>query len=165
LSKPPKIDRKQLKNPDEFLKKGTAFLDILAENRATLRGICIGIVVLVAGYEGYQWWTSSRTEKTWTSYNEAMKAPETQRWEKLKTVATDARGLRPGYFAEVALADHAYKEAEGAKDAAAMAPPASQAVDGYSRALEFKGLAPAEKQLVYINRGNAYELQGKFDEA
>ena len=42
---------------------------------------------------------------------------------------------------------------------------AERSVSWYTKALEFGELLPAERQLIYINRGNGYELAGQIEKA
>ena len=129
--------------------------------------IAIVLASIVIGWNGVSWWMSSRAEKGWVAYNEAMKAPEAQRWELLKKVYTEQGKSRATTFAAVALADHYFDEAkkELAKAANANASSAGLAVEWYGKALEFKALVFSEKQLLWVNSGKAYEIQKKYDEA
>ena len=161
MSKPPKIDRKSLKNPDEFVKAGNAILDWVAEHRLPLFSSIIAVVVIVAGIEGYFMWRTDKSDKGWVAYYTANSAPDKDRMDKLKAVAGEYPNTRAGYFAEVGVADLYYKTAEAGTDSSA----AAQAADWYGKAVAFSSLIPSEKQLVLIDRGNAYEIAGKLDEA
>jgi hypothetical protein len=162
LSKPPKIDRKTLKSPDEFVKKGSAGLEFILRHRKVVQIFLGTLIGGAVGYSLFTWWQSSRMEDGWTKFVEAEKAPEAERWDKLKALYTQGRRSRPTLFAAVAVADHFYNEAK--KDAANVAP-AVTAVEWYGKALEFGDLLPIEKQLLRVNRGNAQELQKKWDDA
>lgn len=165
LSKPPRIDRKSLKNPDEFVAKGRATVDFFFRQRSRFLPVVILAVVLVAGVYGYDYWTNRKLEKGWLEYQVAMKAPVEQRWDKLKTLHNEQKSGRPAFFAAVVLADHYFDEAkkESLKDGAA--PSAVAAVEWYGRAMENPSLLSSEKQLLLVNRGGALEIEKKFDEA
>ncbi len=191
MSKPPKIDRKTLKQPDKFTTRGRGALEWLVHERMRYLPLLIAVVVLVLGGYGFDWWSNGRMEDAWRSYTTASKATEPQKWDDLKGVANAHKSSRPGVFASVALADHFFSEAKKQSMGEAKMPPAvvngvkdpkapdvklpadekaamasaATAAEWYSRALEFSELLPGEKQLLYINRGESLEMQKKYDEA
>lgn len=149
--------------------KGQTALSWLASQRFRFLPILIAaLAVVLIGY-GYDWWSQNRLENAWKAYSDATKLPEPQKWEDLKTVHEKWKGLRPAFFAAVALGDHYFSEAKKAalKDEASkdVQTGALSAADWYGRALAGNDLLPAEKQLLYINRGEAQEMQKKYDEA
>ena len=172
MSKPPKIDRKDLRTPDEFVKKGTAIVDVLAHQRNWLLPV-IGVVAIIgAAVAGWNWWDGKRLEKTWDAFEVAKKAAEPQRWDELKKIYETHPKNRGTLFAVAALGDHYFdlaKKNDG-KDAnpdaaAAAATDASAAADWYGKAVEFSGLSQMEKQLLTLNRGESFELDKKYDQA
>lgn len=167
MSKPPRIDRKTLKNPDEFVAKGRATLEFLARQRKRFVPVLVVIVVTVVAAYGYDYWNKNKAEKGWIAYNAALKLPEAERWEKLKTLHNDLKSGRPAFFAAVQLADHYFDEAkkEALKTPTQPAPSAPQSAEWYLRATAEPSLLPAEQQLLFINRGGALEISSSWDDA
>ncbi len=167
MSKPPKIDRKELRHPDEFQKKGTVFVELLASNKNHLLLLAVGIVVILLGSYGYNVWDDHRIEKAWNAYYKAGKAGEKEKWEEYKKVFTEHKGTRAALFASTTVADHYFEEAKKSvlKDVNANPPETATAIEWYNHALEYNGLLPQEKQLITINKGNAVELSKNYDEA
>jgi tetratricopeptide (TPR) repeat protein len=177
VSHPPKIDRKTLKQPDTFVSKGQGVLEWMVSQKMRFLPLLVAVIVLLIGGYGFDYWTAARLDEAWKAYSAAAKANEPQKWDDLKSVSTKYKSTRPGVFASVELGDHYFSSAkkglltppdEAAKKAdaekQAMAD-AALAADWYSKALEFSELLPAEKQLLYVNRGEALETQKKYDEA
>lgn len=167
MSKPPEIDRKQLKTPDEFVKKGTEVFGSMVSHRKQILPLGILVFLGAVGFYGYQWWESSRSDKAWKAYYEATKSSEPKKWEDLKNITQQYNQTRPMLFAAVNLADHHFEEAKKAalKENNAIPADATASAEWYSKALEFKALLPNEKQLLFINRAGALEMQKKYDEA
>lgn len=167
MSKPPRIDRKAIKGPDEFQKKGRVFLHYLIDQRVRFLSVIIAVGVGVAAVLGWDSFTGNRLDKGWVAYDQAVKAPETERWDKLKTMYGEWGNTRPTYFAAVTLADHFFDDAkkELLKDPTKPVSSAGSAIEWYTKAMQFDGALPSEKQLLTINLGNAYELQQKYDDA
>src|SRR5687768_10480886 len=167
VSKPPKIEKKVLKDPDQFQTRGGAVLEYLARRQKRFVPVVVAALLVVAGVYAYDWWSGNRLEKSWQEYYAATKLAENEKWEKLKAVWGSNKKNRPGFFAAVTLADHYYTEArkEIAKDATKPSTNAPLAVEWYGRALELPDLLLAEKQLLTLNRGNAHELSQKYDDA
>jgi len=67
----------------------------------------------------------------------------------------------------VLLADHYFDEAKKELISDPNKAPASVGLSSewYGKALSFKGLLPMESQLLRVNRGQALELEKKYDEA
>lgn len=172
MTKPPKIDRKVLKQPDSFQTKGRTTIGWLAERRVTIAPL-IGVFIAVGALlYGLDWWKESKLSGAWKSYYDATKLPEPQKWEDLKTVYARFKGTRPGLFAALSLADHFYNDAKNAtlKEASLTLPVGLQdtvksASEWYASALQFGELLPTERQLVGINLGHSHELGGNLDMA
>lgn len=170
MTKPTKLDRKALKTPDKFMQRGQAALGVLANHRNTLYiGLGIFIVVLV-GYYGYGYWTDRKQDSAWKIFEEANKAAEAQRWDKLKGIYPTLVQSRPKFLTAIALADHYFDESkkEALKtggNAETIAKNGALSVEWYSKALDYGELLPFERQLVLVNRGGAQELLKKWDEA
>lgn len=166
MSKPPRIDRKTLKTPDEFVSKGRATLEFFVRQRSRFVPVLIVAVVVVAAVYAYDWWSTDRLEKGWATYQEILKATEAERWDKLKTFHQEHAQGRPGLFAAVTLADHYFDEAkkEAFKDPAVV-PSAVPAAEWYAKALAENSLLSGEKQLLHLNRGGALEMQKQWDAA
>lgn len=167
MSKPPKIDRKELRHPDQFQKKGQDFLEVILANKRHLIFLLAGILVVVIGAYGYSLWDDHRTETAWNVYHTASKASDKEKWEAYKKVYVEHKGTRAALFASTSLADYYFEEARKSvlKDSKSTPPETAQAIEWYSKALEFNGLLPQEKQLLSINLGNANEMAGKYDES
>lgn len=167
MSKPPKIDRKELRHPDQFQKQGTAIFELLVAKKNPLIALAGAVVLAVFGFYGYSLWQDHKNEVSWNELHEASKGEEKDKWEKYKKVYVDNKGTRASLFAATALADNYFEEAKKGilKEANATPPEAALAVEWYGNALEFSGLLPAEKQLLTINKGNAVELSKNYDEA
>ncbi len=184
-----KIDRKALKKPDTFVRRGRQALESLAQNRNPLLILLVLIVAAGFGYEAYKSWSSSRLAKGWTSYFEANELKGPERIAKMKEVYETSSGQRGSFMAAVTVADHYYdaaqrkvrslrvkevtgKEAKLADETKQDLEPTltvqqagAQAVEWYGKALGFSGLIPAERDLLNLNQGYAWEIQGNWDEA
>lgn len=167
MSKPPTIDRKTLKTPDAFVSRGTQLLSSLSKSRVGLIPVlALGVLIALAFY-GYDVWDENREQKAWAGYYEASKDSSDQKWERLKKVQQDWPRSRAAMLAAVEVADHHFENArkEWGKDTAKVETESGLAVQNYLKALEFGKLTPIEKQLLYINQGNAEELRQKFSES
>jgi len=167
VSKPPRIDRKTLKNPDEFVTKGRATLDFFVRQQNRFLPVLIVVILAVAVTYGYDYYNRQKQEKGWQAYTAALKLPEAERWEKLKTLHAELKSGRPAFFAAVGIADHYFDEAKKEIAKAPSEKPASAATSAewYLRATAEPSLLPAEQQLLHINRGGALEIAGQWDEA
>jgi hypothetical protein len=165
LSRPPKIDRKSLKNPDEFVKKGRVLLSFLQAERLPFVGIGVVAALIIAGVYGFDWWNSRQSDLGWKAYNDALSASEPARWEDLKKVQGRFAKSRPGFFAAIAIGDHSLEDAkkEAVKEQGNPAVAAAQARDWYTKALAYSDLVATEKQLLLLNRGATYEIEKNFD--
>lgn len=167
MSTSPKIDRKTLKTPDQFVARGTNFLAGFLGHRNLVMGV-LGVGLLgVVGYYLMQWKKSSDLDKAWRAYAEAVKSPEPARWDALKKVADANIQTRAGQFAASQVGDHFFDEArkEIFKDEKVVSTNAVQSAEWYSKALSFSGLIPSEKALLLVNRGGSYEMSKKLNEA
>lgn len=167
MSKPPKIDRKELRSPDEFVKQGTHFLEVFVGHQRTL---AIGLAMVLVGFLGwyfYDWRTTSQNEAGWKEYGEVMKLADGERWERLKKMASQYSSVASGQFAATQLADHYFDESkkQAEKDPKVVPPSAALAVEWYSTALKYSKLSPSEKGVLLVNRGGAFEVAQKWDEA
>ncbi len=167
MSRPPKIDRKSLKNPDQFVVKGRHFIDELADHRSTFLTVLGVLAVIGLGYYGYSIWSDHHDSKAWQAYITADRLPVDKKFPELKGVYSKYNLSRPTFFAAVAVADHAYDDAkkEVAKPNGDATKSSAESVEWYTNALKFSGLGPNEKQLLLINRGGANEIAKKYDEA
>ncbi len=167
MSKPPTIDRKSLKTPDAFQREGLSVFDWILHHRRIwlpVIGGALAVAIGIYALEGYQ---QSQLNQGWLDYFNAMKKPETERSEALKGVANKWKKIRPGYFATVSLADITFNGArkELMKAEAKPTGEAVKAADLYTTALAFPDLLPGERQLLFLNRGQAKELDKKTDDA
>jgi len=168
LSHPPKIDRKTLRQPDEFQKKGIEFISRLNLERVPVIPFFLLLGGSLLGYFGYKYWTESTEEKSWLAYHKAVKEPEEKRWDALAKFQSDYASQRSGYFAGVTLADHYFDAAKKANLAAKpdeMKTNAELALGWYEKSLKGKSLSDSEKQLLRVQRGSTFELMGRLDEA
>ncbi len=167
MSNPPKIDRKTLKTPDQFIRRGQTTLGFLVQQRNRYIPVAIVAVIGICGYYGYDWWAGRKLDKGWRLYYEATKLSDTAKWERFKSLYSEAPSSRPGIFAAVAVADYYYSLArkEVQKDDSIPSASAVSAAEWYGKALEFGGLQVGEKQLLQVDRGGALEMQKKWDDA
>lgn len=165
MAKPPKIDRKELKTPDTFVQKGRHWLGLIASQKTRFFPVLLAVLVIVGGVYGYEWWSDRALDKAWDAYNAAIKHPEPQVWETLKQFHSNYKRSRPGFLAAVALGDHSYDEKKAMGSASEGSDHGASSVEWYSKALTFSGMLPQERQLILINRGKAYELSKKLDDA
>lgn len=167
MTKPPTIDRKTLKTPDAFVQKGTQVLGNLSKSKIGIIPILVLGLVLSLGFYLFDEWEEGREQKAWSQYYLATKADVKEKWDKLKEVPTTWPKSRAAMLASVELGDHFFDEAktELTKDKTKMESGAQSAVEWYGKALDYSKLLPIEKQLLLINRGNAFELQGKWNES
>ncbi len=188
MDKHPKIDRKAIKRPDAFVERGRETLSLIYERRMQILPWLGGAVAIVIGVFAYNALTGHKLDKAWEGYYAASKQTEPQKWDALKKFYQDSSNNRAGYLAAVNLGDHYFDEAKkqwlkgltppSAKDAKAPADKAAddaaakggpslgaQAADWYGKAETFAGLLPAEKQLIEVDRGQALEMDKKYDEA
>ena len=165
MAKPPKLDRKSIKAPDDFVRQGNRILDLVAENRQKVLILAIVLVLAVLVGYGYQSWNHSRLAQGWNAYAAAIKLPEPQRYDALKSGYEHGRKTRATFFMAVTVADHAFDTARAAllKDPSTVPPTLAEAADWYSKALSYRDLLPSERQLLLIDRGQAYEMEKKFD--
>ncbi len=167
MSQPPTIDRKSLKQPDAFVRDGMSIMDWFLHHRRVWLPIVIGAIVVALGIYGLENYQQHRLAEGWLDYFNAMKKPEAEQVEALRGVSDKWKKIRPGYFATVTLGDRAFEEArkEMLKDGNKPSPSAAKAAEWYGNALSFTELLPAERQLLYLNRGQAKEMESKWDEA
>jgi tetratricopeptide (TPR) repeat protein len=168
MSKPPKIDRKTLRNPDEFVKKGQALVSALFDRRVALLSVLGVLLVCILSFYGYQWYMDRHAAESWERYVAITNAPEAERWDKYQKFFTDVHWNRPRYFAAIALGDHYFDEAKKEVLKVTGGDPSKSgalSVEWYTKAMDFAELLPKEKQLVLINRGAVNEMQKKYDDA
>ncbi|MCB0416148.1 MAG: tetratricopeptide repeat protein [Bdellovibrionales bacterium] len=168
MGKPPKIDRKALKQPDEFVTSGRSFVDVLVDHRKSV-GILVGVVCAVAAiYYSYSWWNQRQLNRGWLDYLEVskMEKPE-EKWAAMAGFFEKASNLRPRYQAAIDLGDHYFGELKAATEDPKKEKPSGEnlAVKWYSNALSYGALLPMERQLVLINLGQSYELSGDRESA
>ncbi|NBX67705.1 MAG: hypothetical protein EBR01_01930 [Proteobacteria bacterium] len=167
MSKPPKIDRKDLSRPDEFVQQGTHLLElVLGHQKKILSGIAT-VAVIALGFYFYQWRVDSKNETGWKEYAEVIQKTDTEKWEGLKKIAEKYSSVPVGQYSAVQLADHYFDEAKKQSGADANSKPmnVNLAVQWYSEALKYSKLSPGEKGLLLVNRASAHELEQKWDDA
>jgi hypothetical protein len=167
LRKPPKLDRKELKKPDEFVKRGQQALASIVGHRGFWIPFVAIIIVGSIGTYAYNLWSASHSEKAWRGYLDAQRAPEDKRWDEMKAFYNKVYSSRPRMFAAVALADHYFQDAkkEALKEGGDPSKSSVEAAEWYGKALEYKSILPTERQLLLVDRGNAKEVGKKLDEA
>ncbi len=167
MSKPPKIDRKELNQPDEFVKQGRHVLEWVVGHQKKLLGAVIVAALMGLSYYFYDQSRDAKNAKGWDQLAQINKLPEAERWDKFKKVAEDFSGVPVGQYAASTLGDHYFDEAKKASEANPKVPStqAPLAVEWYGKALSYSKLNANEKGLLLINRGEAQELAQKWDEA
>lgn len=165
MNKPPRIDRKELRTPDAFVKKGSTVLGFLLERRSFFVLMLSLTATGVVAFYGYDYWQSKRLTRGWTALHAAEKLDEAKRWEEYKKVYEAHSGLRPGFIAAVRVADHLFDDSRKLSftDAEKAKPISNESADWYAKARKFSGLLPTEKQLLGINYGSALELGAQMD--
>lgn len=184
MSKEPKLDRKELKKPDEFVSRGRKSMQWVFEKKKRFVPVLIVGLTAVAGMYALDWYSDSRLNEAWVSYYEVSKQEGSERWTALETYYNKHSLTRPTVMAAVELGDYYFNEAKKkyfdsikgdakAKDSKDKTPPnpmsqkelSTAAVDWYAKALDFGSLLKAERQLLLINRGEAYELDSDWQRA
>lgn len=167
MSKPPTIDRKSLKTPDAFVREGMSVFDWILHHRRIWMPVVGGALAVAIGIYALEGYQQSQLSQGWLDYFNAMKTPEAERSAALKGVADKWKKIRPGYFATVSVADKSFDEArkELLKADAKPTGGAAKAAELYTNALAFPDLLPAERQLLFLNRGQAKEMEKKTEEA
>jgi hypothetical protein len=167
LEKTPTIDRKTLKNPDEFQEKGRQLFSYV-QGHLTNVVLWLGIgVAVVTVYFGWEYWHTNRDQKSWAAYQAATKEAEDKKVEAFKGVYEQFSSVRAGYLAGLAIADHYFNEAkkEALKEGGKLGDNPTKAIEWYGKALNYSGLVSTEKQLIHIDRGTSFELDQKYDQA
>lgn len=167
MSKPPKIDRKELSRPDEFVQQGTHVLElVLGHQKKILSGLAT-VAVLALGFYVYQWKVDSKNEAGWAEYAGVIKKSDKEKWEGLKKLAENYSSVPVGQYAAVQLADHYFEEARkgSSTDGQSKSSNVNLAVQWYSEALKFSKLTPGEKGLLLVNRASSHELDQRWDDA
>lgn len=168
MSKDEKIDRKALKRPDEFMSRGQQFMLWMSKRRKRFVPVFIAGVVLVITVYAFDWYSTRQLNEAWAQYYKINKSTGEGKWEELKTFQKERGSFRPGYFAALELGDHHFEQARKAAfdgETGKVSQEANQAIEWYTRALDFGELLPSERQLVYINRGNSHEIKKDFPQA
>jgi len=167
MSKPPKIDRKELNRPDEFVQQGTHILELVVGHQTKIVAALVIAGAVALGLYFYNWNKDSKNEQGWKEYAEVLKVPESERWEKFKKLSDKYSSVTSGQFVAVQLADHFFDEAKknAEKDPKATTANSELAVEWYTKALKDSNLSPNEKSLLLINRGASQELAQKWDQA
>ncbi len=184
-----RIDRKKLKLPDGFVRKGREVLRALFREPKIALIALVFVGVGVGAYYAYDAWASRRLNRDWITYYQADEAKGAERTVKMKAAFESGGNTRAALAAAVFLADHYYgsaqkkaerakvkevtgKEAKKAKEDEADLEPtlsaqqaAEAAVDWYTKALGFSLLVPGEREMLTLDAGHSLELQGKWDEA
>lgn len=165
MTNPPRIERKELKGPDAFVRRGSSIVTFLVERRSFFVVLLSVSAIGIVAFYGIDHWRKKRLETGWNALLQAQKLEESQRWDGYKKVYETHSNIRPGFIAALRVADHffdesrklSYQELEKAK------PIALQAAEWYLKARGFSGLLPTEKQLLGIDYGLALELSSQVD--
>jgi len=166
MTKPPRIDRKLLKDSDLFVQRGRSLFERLGHYRSRFLSVFLVGLIIVAAVYGYDWWVQKQAVNGWKAYNLATKDTGLEYTKNLSSVFEKFSQTRPSYFAAVKLADYYFDERkkELAKDANATQF-AGLASEWYGKALQYRDVSLVEKQLLLIDRGQSFELEKKLDEA
>ena len=70
MSKPPKIDRKSLKQPDEFQSKGRKSVEWMSRNRPILLAIVVSVLGLGLLNFAYNWYGDGQVQNAWVAIYE-----------------------------------------------------------------------------------------------
>ncbi len=159
------MDRKALKQPDNFVALGQRALVALLKQKSALAGGLVGILVVALAYYGYGAWTDRQLNRGWIAFYQAEEAPEADRPSKWKEAYESGGSTRAAYMAAVSLGDYYFKAFETPVAGTTSEQAAQSAVEWYSKALSFSLLLPSERELLTMNLGQALELQKKNDEA
>lgn len=167
MSKPPQIDRKQLKGPDEFMKKGNSALTFFIQRRSPFLMVAsLGAAAIVLFY-GLDYWNSRQLIAGWNAFHKAEKLDETKRWDEYKKVSEVYSKSRPGFVASTKVADHLFESArkEFFLDKSKAKSAAIESAEWYAKARKFSDLLPTEKQLLTVDYAEALELSDQIDSA
>ena len=167
MTKLPRINRKELRNPDEFIKKGSRFIRFLSERRSPFLLVASLAALTISLFYGYDYWNARKLTRAWKELVRVEKLEGPARWDELKKLHQAHAGLRPGSMAAVLVADHLFDSArkEWYGDPEKARPVALEAAQWYGNARQFSELLPTEKQLLGVDRGGALELAGNHEEA
>ncbi len=174
MSHEPHVDRKALKKPDGFVQLGLRALGALFQERNYVMGALVCVALAAAAYYGYSAWNRRVLARDWLAYYQAETAKESEQVAKYKQAYENGGKTRAAFLAAVALGDHYFQSAQSKVQAAtgkdlepslSLDQAAQNSVDWYRKAGEFSFLLQAEKDLLTLNLGQAFELQGKADEA
>jgi hypothetical protein len=159
------VDRKALKQPDNFVALGQRALVALLKQKSVLLGALVGTVVLALAYYGYGAWKDSQLNRGWLAFYQAEEAKEADRPSKWKEAFERGGSTRAAYMAAVSLGDYYYKAFETPIPGTTPEQAAASAAEWYTKALSFSLLLPSERELLTMNLGQALELQKKTEEA
>jgi tetratricopeptide (TPR) repeat protein len=167
MSKPPIIDRKELKHPDAFVTQGRHAIELVVGQQKKILASVVVVAVIGFAFYFYDWNRQKKNVMGWTEFAQINKLPEVERWDKLKKMAEELNSVAVGQFAATTLADHYFEESKKEATAKPGTPSASAAlaVEWYTKSLSYTKLSPNEKGLLLINRGEAHEMGQKWDEA
>lgn len=167
MTKLPRINRKELRNPDEFVKRGSRLLRFVSERRSPFLLVVSVAAVTISLFYGYDYWNARKLTRAWKELVRVERLEGLARWDELKKFHQAYAGLRPGSMAAVRVADHLFDSArkEWYGDPEKAKPIALEAARWYVFARQFPELLPTEKQLLGIDRGGALELAGNYEEA
>ncbi len=160
MSKDIKLDRKELKKPDEFVSKGRAIMNFIQQRQRRFITVLVITGFFILAIFALDRWSKHKLVKNWIEFYEITKMSETEKWGKLQEFIGGKSMTRPVLMATIELADHYVDKAKRGekKDL-------DFAIELYSKVLQSGDLLPEEKQLVYYNRATLYEMNSKYDEA
>lgn len=147
-----KVDRKLLKRPDAFVARGRDAMGWLFAQRVRMIPVVAVVVVLAAGLSYWDYRGKNRQKQAWEAYFLAQKVDATRRADDYKALHDRFPETRAGLFAAVGAADAQLRKGRETKDAGAY----TDAAVWYGKALTFGSLQPLEKQLIHLDRAEAY---------
>ncbi len=153
-----KIDRKLLRQPDEFLTLAGRVSTWIAENREAALGLAAGIagIVVLSGVLG--WWVQRRDARSSEEFFAAIELYQRDQWSEARegfaTLTADLPSTTYGALAELYVGRAALGAGENA-----------QAVVALEKYLGTSGLSPALTQLTRIDLGEALAATKEIDRA
>lgn len=159
------MDRKALKQPDNFVALGQKALVALLKQKTVLLAGLGGVLAVALAFYGYGAWKDRQLNRGWIAFYQAEEAKEAEKPAKWKEAYEKGGSTRAAYMAAVTLGDYYFKAFETPVPNTTLEQAADLAVEWYNKALSFSLLLASERELLTLNLGQALELQKKTDEA